>query len=319
MCSPQYNSQNRHLSWPQSLSVAQRVSFGIDPSFHTFGRSEKKSRHLKQRSTSEPQSPRRPRNGLIRASTTPITSFPRLISRSCTNDWLTPLGLSNEIENHEQAQHQETATDLYNRGVDAHSGVCLYNPLPILEENPRTTPTFPNCPPFLDDYHSHIQENKGEWLTQVKDGNGNHQKSLGRSIGIASHTRIKEREVRGQNQDLKENLLDGLRRYSFLPLLDQSLENICHDHSAHPSCMEFPLEGDEGRKLSSQELLQQILHQSDTHSIRSSGSKSNSGALTTIRPKESCRTQSEIEVKCCSEDTAPRICLDEQWGNQSIC
>ncbi|KAI0438237.1 hypothetical protein F4803DRAFT_569818 [Xylaria telfairii] len=295
MYSPQYNSQNRHLSWPQSSSIAQRASFDNDPSFHNFGRSEKVSRHLKQRSTSEPQSPRRPRNGLIRATTTPITSFPRLISRSCTNDWLTPLGLSNEIEN-EEAQHQETTTDLYNRGIDAHSGVCLYNPLPILEESPQPTPTFLNCPSFADDSHS-----------------------LGRSIGVASHRRIKEREPCDQSQSLKENILDGLRRYSFLPLLDQTPENIRQDHLAHPSCMEFPLEGDEGRKLSSQELLQQILHQSDKHSMRSSGSKSSSGALNTIQPKESCGKQSEIEVKCCSEDTTPHICLDAQWGNESFC
>ncbi|KAI1758210.1 hypothetical protein F4782DRAFT_544560 [Xylaria castorea] len=221
-------------------------------------------------------------------------------------------------ENHERAQHQETITDLYNRGVDAHSGVCLHIPLPILEDDPRTTSTCLNCSPFLDDYPSPIQGKRDQWLSQVEEDNGDHRQKPGRSIGVASHRRIKASEPRNQHQDLKENLLDGLRRYSFLPLLDPTPETIRRDHPAHTSLMEIPLEDDKGLKLSSQELLQQILRQSDTSSMRSLRSKSSSGALTITRPKESWRKLSEIDRGSCSEDTAPHICLDDQWRSQNF-
>ncbi|KAI8950399.1 hypothetical protein F4801DRAFT_590468 [Xylaria longipes] len=316
ICFSRYNLENRHLSWPQSPRVPRRVSFGINPSCDLFYLFEKKSRKPGQRSTSEPNPQWRP--GLIRAATTPITSFPRLISRSCTNDWLTPLGLCGEMESREQVQDQETITNLYNHGVDAHSGVCIHSPLPILEEVPRTTSTCPDCSPFLDDYHSPIRENEGQWLSLAEDNNGDHRKRLGRSIGVARHRRIKAREPRDQHQNFKENLLDGLRRYSFLPLLDQTPENIRGEHPTNHSWMEIPLEGDRGRKLSSQELLQQILHQSDTSSMRSSRSKSSSGAMTTTQLKGGGRGQSQIEVRPCSEDTTPHICLDEQWRNENF-
>ncbi|TRX95582.1 hypothetical protein FHL15_003540 [Xylaria flabelliformis] len=227
-------------------------------------------------------------------------------------------GLLDVTENHERTQHQEAIPDLYHRGVDAHSGVCLHTPLSILEEESRTTPTCPNCSPFLDAYDLSIQGSRDQWPPQTEESDRDHRQKLGRSIGVASHRRIKARESNNQQQDLKENLLDGLRRYSFLPLLDQTTETIRHDHPAPPSWMEIPPEGDKERKLSSQQLLQQILGQSDASSVESSRSKSILGATTTTQPKEGLRKLSRIAAESCSEDTAPHTCLDDQWRSQNF-
>ncbi|KAI0187514.1 hypothetical protein EV127DRAFT_471782 [Xylaria flabelliformis] len=288
---PRHSSPNRHLSWPQPPLNGHRVSFGTNSSFHAFDSSERSPRQPGQRSTSEPNSQLLPKNGLIRAAATPITSFPRLISRSCTNDWLTPLGLLDVTDNYQRTQHQEAIPDLYHRGVDAHSGVCLHTPLSILEEDPRTTPTCPNCSPFLDNYDLSIQGSRDQCPPRTEESNRDHRQKLGRSIGVASHRRIKARESNNQQQDLKENLLDGLRRYSFLPLLDQTTEIIRRDHPSPPSRMGIPPEGDKERKLSSQQLLHQIL-----------GSRKLSG----------------IAAGSCSEDTAPHTCLDDQWRSQNF-
>ncbi|KAI0553998.1 hypothetical protein F4679DRAFT_392674 [Xylaria curta] len=316
---PRYSSPNRHLSWPEPPMNGPTASFGINSSFNAFDSASKSPRPPEQRSTSEPNSQWLPKNGLIRAAATPMTSFPRLVSRSCTNDWLTPLGLLDETENHERAQHQEVIPDLYHRGVDAHSGVCLHTPLSILEEDPQTTPTCPSCSPFIDDCDRSLQKNRYQWLSQVEKGNSDdHRQKLGRSIGAASHRRIKAREPHIQQQDLKENLLDGLRRYSFLPLLELTPETIRRDYSVPPSWMEIPSKGDKGRKLSSQQLLQQILGQSDASSVKLSRSRSSSGAPNTTQPKEGSRKLSGVAAGSCSEDIAPHTCLGYQWRSQSF-
>ncbi|KAI1741667.1 hypothetical protein F4680DRAFT_464346 [Xylaria scruposa] len=315
---PRYSSPNRHLSWPEPPMNGPMTSFGTDSSFNAFDSAVNNPRPPEQRSTSEPNSQWLPKNGLIRAAATPMTSFPRLVSRSCTNDWLTPLGLLDETENHERTQHQEAIPDLYHRGVDAHSGVCIHTPLSILEEDPRTTPTCPDCSPFIDDYDRPLQKDRYLWPSQDEEGNSDHRQKLGRSIGAASHRRIKARELHNQQQDLKENLLDGLRRYSFLPLLEQTPETIRRDHPAPPSWMEIPLGGDKERKLSGQQLLQQILGQSDASSVKSSRSKSSSGAPTTTQPKNGSRKLSGIAAGSCSEDTAPHTCLDGQWRGRNF-
>ncbi|KAI3330017.1 hypothetical protein F4824DRAFT_355241 [Ustulina deusta] len=205
--------------------------------------------------------------------------------------------------------------DLYNHGVDAHSGIFIHNPLPILEENPQSNSAPPSQVQFQY-YQSHIHEYENQWPSQAGEGEEDCRKNLGRSIGVACHKRIRVRNPHDQRQDISENLLDRLRRYSFMPLSDHTPECIRRDRPAELSWTERPQEGNRGRKRSSRELLQQILDRSSPPSVNSSGSKSASWALNIARSQDPKR-QGELEGVSCSEDTTPHICVDEQRTNQS--
>ncbi|KAI1422450.1 hypothetical protein F5Y12DRAFT_717347 [Xylaria sp. FL1777] len=315
-CLLPHNPRNRHLSWPQSHRVLQRGSFKSNPPRKVLSPFEKRFRQPGQRSTSEPIS-RRPLKAELNhvTSTTPITCFPRLKSRSCTNDWLTPLGLFDDIENDQSAERREMVADFYNDGVDAHSAVCIYSPLPILEEDSQSNSILPPHAQF-EDYQSYVQEYENQWPSQAGEDEENYKKKLGRSIGVASHKRIKVRNSHGQRQDMTENLLNVLRRYSFIPLSDHTPKYIRRDQAAPSSWMKRPQEGDMGRKRSSRELLQEVLHRSSTSSINWLRSKSGSLSPYIAGPQDS-KLQEELEGMSCSEDATPHICVDEQRTEQS--
>ncbi|KAI1196982.1 hypothetical protein F5X97DRAFT_196205 [Nemania serpens] len=275
---PLYSSRTRHFSWPQSHRVARRLGFRVSPSHDALNPFEEEVLQLGQRPISEPIS--RPANnespGITAA--TPITSFPRLISRSCTNDWLTPLGLCDHMGNAETggdqlSEYQEIISDLYNNGVDAHSRACIYNPLPILEEDSQTTSTSPGFS-LSQDYRSPIREYENQWPSQAEEGDENYGRKLGCSIGVASHKRINSaREPHRQRTDVNENFLDRLRHYSLMPLPYERAELVHRERSVQPPLTETPPGTDKGRKGSSRELLQQILYRSAPSSTRSSLSK----------------------------------------------
>ncbi|KAI0514951.1 hypothetical protein F5B22DRAFT_636792 [Xylaria bambusicola] len=261
--SPLNELPSRHVSWPQSCRFGRRESAGIDPS-RRFSNSPRRFCQRGQRATSEPffQQPLQ-NNFNYMVATTPITSFPRLKSRSCTNDWLTPLGLFDDVENAASAERRETVSDLYIHGIDAHSGDSSYRPLPILEEASQS-----NSTPSLQ--------------------------AQCRSIGVACHKRIRVREQINQTPDIAEGPLDGLRHYTFLPLLDHASET---------------------RKRSSQALLQQILQQSNPSRMglsgSAAGSRSGSCAPNIDRSPDPIQ-QDQLRAASCSEDAAPHICIDEQ-------
>ncbi|GAW14038.1 hypothetical protein ANO14919_034300 [Xylariales sp. No.14919] len=312
------NPQDRHASWPLSRRVVQRANIGVSPPPSISSPFEKPFRQSGQRSTSEPI-PQRPSKDEFNRVTppTPITSFPRLISRSCTNDWLTPLGLIDAMENEASAKRRAMVADLYHHGVDAHSGVCIYDALPILEEDPQSAPApSQQAPPH--DCYAHIQDNENHWQSRDDEGYADCGKKLGSSLGAASHRRIRARNAHDQRQDTNENLVDGLRRYSFVPLSDQIPEPIRTDWPAQASLTETPLEGDKQTKRSSRDFLQQILHRSNQSSITRLGSKPGSKAPNIARSQESSKRQGEAEGMCCSENNTPRIRINERQTEQSF-
>ncbi|KAI1148921.1 hypothetical protein F4825DRAFT_469680 [Nemania diffusa] len=265
-----YSSQGRHGSWPPSRGVAQKVSLWATPrdSFNPF---ETQFQQAEQRSLSEPIPQRQPKNRVIYTSTpAPITSFPKLISRACTNDWLTPLGLFDDMDNGELSESETMIPNFYSHGVDAHSGVGIHNPLPILEEASQTTSTTPNRSPF----HSPIQEFGGQWSSHTGELDEDHGEKLGCPAGTTSHRRIKTREPHGRHKNMNENYLDGLHHYSFMPHSDGAPISVHGNRPIQPPWSHAPPVEDNGRKRSSRELLQRILHESDASSRNSSRSKS---------------------------------------------
>ena len=197
--------------------------------------------------------------------------------------------------------------DLYFHGIDAHSGVAAYNPLPILEEGSQSN-SSPTPQSHLDDSRSHIYVYENQWSTQADEHEAHCRKKPGRSIGVASHKRIRAKELDNQQPDGAGNLIDGLRRYSFLPLLDHTSEYIRRDGPSIQFPTDVAEEGDKRRKSSSQELLRQILWQS-----RRGSSNSRLGSLVPnmSRSQESKQLGQLREVSC-SEDATPHVCIDEQ-------
>ncbi|KAI1310656.1 hypothetical protein F5Y03DRAFT_403038 [Xylaria venustula] len=308
---PLHNRPDRHLSWPQSRRVMQRGSFGINSFRKIPNPFEEQFRRPGQRSTSEPYCQRVVKDvSHFVAPITPITSFPRLISRSCTNDWLTPLGLLDDVENGESAERREMVIDLYNDGIDAHCGTGIYNPLPILEEDSQSNSTPPPPQTDLEDCQLHIHEYEDQWPAVAGEGKEDYKKNLGSSIGVACHKRIRARNPHDQHQGESGNLLNGLRRYSFLPLLDDTPEHIRRARQAQHSSTESAHER-HNRKRSSRELLQQILHRPNSPSINSLGSKSGHWEENMVGSQKS-KVRGELERAPCSEDTTPHICVDEQ-------
>ncbi|KAJ8131102.1 hypothetical protein O1611_g2528 [Lasiodiplodia mahajangana] len=266
--------QGRHHSWPQSCRIARRVSFWPSPPQTSFNPFEEQFRQARKRSISEPLPQIQLRDeGIHVATPAPMASFPRLVSRSCTNDWLTPLGLFDDVENNEQSEFRTMISSLYSHGIDAHSGVPVCNPLPTLEEGSQTASTSPIHSP-LEVCHPRLQtqENQGPPQgDQLHEGDG---EKVGRSMGAASHRRIRVREPHNPHKDTTQNLVDGLRHYRFTPTSDQEPEYILSEQPPQPSWIRAALEGDGMQKRSSRDMLQRILRQSDPSSMRSSRSKS---------------------------------------------
>lgn len=308
-----FSPRRRQLSWPQSpaltnKSSTHKVSFVLSRPRAISTPFNSKFQQHPQRPISAPLVGCLPRNKLKRGpGTVSMTSFPRLASRSCTNDWLTPLGLSEELESEESPQ---TATDLYHRGIDAHSGVHVNNQLPVLLENSHSSSSATGSFSLRDHSSSH-QWYENQWSDQ------RHEKRLGRAIGSAARRRIgsvKSSQVEHHGHTTTTNLLDRLRRYSFIPLPEQTTEHTRKDGPSQPPTVEIPPNGDGERKRSSQELLQEILNRSDPSSMKSSRSKSSTTAVpNTARTRESSRQRSIVARLPCSEDMTPHVCTDELW------
>ncbi|KAI0113071.1 hypothetical protein F4814DRAFT_460300 [Daldinia grandis] len=262
----------------------------------------------KRRSASEPVSPRRslgdikiPTNRYRDGS---MISFPKLSSRSCTSDWLTPLGLFKRPSMPEQ---REIIPDLYARGVDAHCGVNVPRPLEILEESPRQTPVPPTDPPFRD--------SMPQWPGKLNEKPEKLSRKTGRAIGASSHRRKSSFKPPGfRSSSTNYGLLEKLRRYSFMPLLDQTPESSRKILPLPRAWDELPLrEG--GRRNSSKALLQGLLDGKPA-SNKSSRKSSGSGTRRQRKKTGSSATQRRQNAGAgrmsCSEDQTPHICMDEQ-------
>ncbi|KAI4861291.1 hypothetical protein F4820DRAFT_464872 [Hypoxylon rubiginosum] len=268
-----------------------------------------------RRSTSEPVSPRASFRNL--KSSVPrrdgsMTCFPKLLSRSSTSDWLTPLGIFEESSlTQYRATMRATMSDLYARGVDAHSGANVSKPLEMLEESPRQTPAPVEYFPFT--------VSESEWSRKLSEAPEAWDKKTGRALGAASHRRkstFKPTEAR--SSEPRHGILDTLRRYSFMPLSDQTPESIREVSPIPETQAEVSLQAEGGRKRSSKEMLQGIINGkpvSNKPSRKSSRVSSGSNVQGQRRETGSWTTQKRQSGPAgrvsCSEDQTPHVCVDE--------
>ncbi|KAI0839637.1 hypothetical protein F5Y06DRAFT_11453 [Hypoxylon sp. FL0890] len=202
-------------------------------------------------------------------------------------------------------------SDLYACGVDAHCGVDVPKPLEILEESPRQTPDPIGESPF--------RTPELQWSTHPNEVSETSGLKTGRAIGVSAHCRRSSaKPMEARNSDAGHGLLDKLRRYSFMPLLEQTPESIRGASLPTRTWAEVPLYEDGGRRRSSKQVLQGILDRRPVPKKRSwklSRSSSRSGARggrkRTISSAQN-RRRSGLDRMSCSEDHHPHICMDEQ-------
>ncbi|KAI1205561.1 uncharacterized protein F4807DRAFT_282584 [Annulohypoxylon truncatum] len=264
-----------------------------------------------RRSVSEPVSPRASFGDLKLQSSRrdgSMTCFPKLPSRTSTTDWLTPLGLFGESN---MSQHKSTTPDLYVLGIDAHSGASAPKPLGVVEESPLLTPT--SAP--VDNFP--FQSSGPQWPTQVDEGSDTHLKA-GSAIGVSAHRRKSSfKPIEAPKPHPNHGLLDTLRRYSFMPLLDQTPENIREASPPARTWTDLPLREDGGRKNSSMDLLQEILDRKPASKMPSRRSSRRPSHINVdiqgrSRTGTASSQRSGRDRMSCSEDHMPHICTDEQ-------
>ncbi|KAI1380545.1 hypothetical protein F4677DRAFT_441858 [Hypoxylon crocopeplum] len=196
-------------------------------------------------------------------------------------------------------------SDLYAHGIDAHCGVDVPKPLEVLEESPRQTPVP------IDDFP--FPKVGLRWSQKLLERPDADSKESGGLIGAAAHRRrstVKPVEAR-----TNYGLLDELRRYSFMPLLDRTPENVRGALPPIRTGAEIPLREEGGRKQSSKELLQGILDRrpaSNRPSRESSRKSLGYGLLGRQKRTEQKRSSGALSRVSCSEDQTPHICMDEQ-------
>ncbi|KAI1662319.1 hypothetical protein F4813DRAFT_104870 [Daldinia decipiens] len=292
-----------------SICDIRRTSAKFNSTIEESAHVQEPKLQSKRRSVSEPVSPRRSLGDIKiptnRCRDGSMTCFPKLPSRSCTSDWLTPLGLFNEFG---MPQQREMMPDLYARGVDAHCGINVSRPLEILEESPRQTPVPPTDPPF--------RESMVQWPGKLDEKPEKLSRKTGRAIGASSHRRKSSFKSPGVwASSTNHGLLDKLRRYSFMPLLDQTSESSRKVLPLPRAWDELPLREEGGRRYSSQALLQGLLDGKPA-SNKSSRKSSMSGARRQRKKTGSSATQKRHSAEpgrmSCSEDQTPHICTDEQ-------
>lgn len=221
-----------------------------------------------------------------------IVSFPPLRSRSCTADWIVPQLVQENL--HPDSQHTPT---LYQCGVDAHRG---FTPAPnadgdsLISISVLPTSTSPSG-----------GSSTGSPINHVK-------KRMGSSIGVATHRRRSTSQFADQqDKSLGTTLLDSLRRYSLMPLLDQPPEALRRKTVAPQPLEDVPLAGH--RRLSSRAMLEEILAKFPSQGSDSRHASSSSN-LSKASQKASTRSSAVSRYRnvSCMEDNAPHVCVDEQ-------
>ncbi|KAI0178696.1 hypothetical protein GGR52DRAFT_569603 [Hypoxylon sp. FL1284] len=301
--------------FPSSLpspSDPRAISPMLSPTLEDSSNMVKRNRHSQRLSASEPVSPKASFGNLksraSRHQDGSMTCFPKLLSRTSTSDWLTPLGLFGESSLN---QHRATTSDLYACGVDAHCGTNIPKPLGMLEESPRQTPAP------VEDFQFTIPESiwfKKSEAAEIPDENTGH------ALGISSHQRksLAITAVVRSPETKPDGLLDQLRRYSFMPLVEQMPESIRRESRTVGKRVATSLQADWGRKSLSQEMLQGIMNWNSSSNKTSRAPSGVSSSLQFLG--QQTRTGSQTTQKwqsvpagrvSCSEDQVPHVCMDE--------
>ncbi|CAJ2504826.1 Uu.00g122200.m01.CDS01 [Anthostomella pinea] len=290
-------SASRHFSSSAtSPRGTKRVSFDLDSVHEEMGTMAERFQRGERRSSSAPVPEASAREQPKRAiSARSMTSFPKLLSRTCTDEWLTPATLLKHQKGDGDPRDTTMSSDLYQHGVDAHFGTVQAH-LPVLEESPMPSPPFMQTSPF---------EEVGRYEANSK--------RLGRALGSLSHRRRSSfKPAPSSDQAQNEGLLDKLRRYSFMPLLEQTPGGIRGASPPHPplerTWTELP---DRERKRSSKEMLQDILD--NVYSPPNRSSDSSSGTRKGKAPERASQDRSRMTCTSCPEDAMPHVCTDDQF------
>ncbi|KAK8037972.1 hypothetical protein PG994_014739, partial [Apiospora phragmitis] len=226
-----------------------------------------------------------------------IVSFPPLRPRSCTNDWVAPQpGLENF---HPEIQHTPT---LYQCGVDAHRG------------NTPSPGTQRDASPSNTDLPSSTTSPRNSPIESPKIPA---KKRMGSSMGIASHRRRSTlHQIDQPDQNPGTFLLDSLRRYSLMPLLEHTPEFLRRKTVVPKPFEDVPLT--EHRRMSSRAMLEEILARAPPQGPGQS-SRSRNSSSSSSNPSKTYRMASRrgsdgsyLRRLSCLEESSPHVCADEQ-------
>ncbi|KAI1763353.1 hypothetical protein GGR53DRAFT_467391 [Hypoxylon sp. FL1150] len=181
----------------------------------------------------------------------------------------------------------------------------------MLEESPRQTPTP------IEDFPFAVSDS--EWSRKLKTTPEARDKKPGRALGAAAHRRKSTfKPTEAQSSKPSYGLLDKLRRYSFMPLSDQTPESIRKVSPPPQTQDEVSLQVGGGRKSTSKEMLQEIISRkpaSNKPSRRSSRMSTRSRTRSQQKRTSSGTAQKRQSAGgsrvSCSEDQIPHVCMDE--------
>ncbi|KAI1817331.1 hypothetical protein GGS20DRAFT_592265 [Poronia punctata] len=316
-----YRLPKRQHSWPQPprggpKTSVQRVSFNLSPYRGAMISScERQLRRLSQRSTSEPlmgyppeRHPERPSGSVS------MTSFPRLKSRSCTNDWLTPLGLVDDTDCETPESQLETVADLYSHGVDAHTGVPVSAEPSSFEDvsRPASPLLSPGTRPDSTDDRTSSPDPTDWWANYTRGDESSGVNRLGRSIGSASHKRISDSVAPNGQNEVRSDYFSRSGRYSLVSILQPAPRYSRRAGSAPGLFVDNPQDGQVVGKDSSRDVLRGILGWPNAPLSTIPDSRS-----MTARQADDGFHHRHSGKGPCPEDGTPHICTDELWTPES--
>jgi hypothetical protein len=223
------------------------------------------------------------------SSESSIISFPALRVRHCTNDWLSPPAAT-------PAAMGRSDANLYNAGIDAHTGPNGFFSFQPPAEKPVAAPGVPT-----DDLNFAWPAFASGYDPMVPDNHGNDNHKLGTSIGTsAGRKRSSHHAVPPDVEAGGSSMLQRLRQGSVQ--LGHALASAVGG-SGHA---QQPQRAGQGRRASSVDRMKAILDRtSPRHGATDSVGNPRVGMVV---------SSSEVRHRscdACSEDGRPHICIDD--------
>lgn len=243
-----------------------------------------------------------------------MVSFPELLTRHSTNEWLSP------PVNDKQLAAPPPADDMYHQGVDAHSGTKRAS---IVEPEEPQKPFHCNYDifdqdPFADEQQhlSTTQQGLATRRASVDSTTPKLESRRGQSIGAASHRRRSSQPVVDPESDGHESLIPTL-----MGRLRKGGHKIFHRHrSQHNSSERNDIEAptpynsvmdEQSQKTSQVRSRDSMVIQMDP---ASPGSESNIGIYEGSAGKK-LSIDHRSRKNTCSEDNRPHVCMVDGGGS----
>lgn len=224
----------------------------------------------------------------IGSSKSSIVSFPALQRRHCTNDWLSPPAAT-------PAAMGRSETNLYNVGVDAHTGPHGFFACQPAAERPVAGPGARNAddlsftPPAWGSRHG----------PAPPDDRGNHKSKVGASIGTSAGRRLSNYHAAPPDAEAaSSSVLQKLRRGSvqFGHALASAVKGAAHAQQ--------PQRAGRGRRASSADQMKAILDRASPPPRRPTDAV---GLLRVGMVSSSEAGRGDRDA--CSEDGRPHVCM----------